>query len=823
MDFKPLKDRLATLPLILAGPIVRRTEPKQVTVWVALKAPRKVTLHIYKKIGEEPLFSSAGETIALGDNLHLLAVTAKAPINALMLWGIPYYYDMDFDSISGDSREDVSLVGNLNTENIFSPVPELKMLTYNDDLLPSFILPAEELSDLRIIHSSCRKPHGEGEDMLAKVDELIDEAVKNPSKIKRPQQLFLTGDQIYADDVAPTMLAMLRDASDALLGWEEKLPGIKTDDERLQTKFGFKLTDQILSEMEKEGQPVELINELKLDNGVKDKRFEKVTTFAKEIRPIVEEAFRSHGISEYGIKKYVSIVIEYAKLSRARLSEKIAKFTAGDVAANHLFTAGEYWMMYLFVWSDVLWDQNAWKKEEFDNETDQRIYNLYKKLPSVRKVLANISTYMICDDHEITDDWFLNLQWCVDVFGSKLGRRILLNGMLGYALFQAWGNDPKQFDEEASGKQFLDAVKKWHPTEGAPGTVETEKMLWLALGIPAPDTSMIEDIKNERSLHVLHTKSQKMALNWHYHVPGSKHQVIVLDTRTWRYFPGDPVEDDADELEDGNNAPALLGKEALIAQILPYKSTDNPFEITFVVSAAPVIPVEHLSELRSGIGLFGSGGKIMADYEDWEYQKEAVWLFYATLSAIGRVSELSEGNPYLSRIVFLSGDVHYGYASKIDYERTALSSLSDFPDLFGLKKGATAVFVQLNSSGLKNQDKLTKYAQSLGYKQRKKTILPFKHRETNASYKYIEHILANYVEWDPLNCSEDLNWMQMISCIASNTWESSFYDEIIGRNNIGEVYFESNNKKLSQKLYWKDDDNKNRSSHYIIELDFNPA
>ncbi|WP_446008986.1 hypothetical protein [Candidatus Electrothrix sp.] len=748
MEFKPLKDRLDSLPLILAGPIVRRTEPKQVTVWVALKEPCKVTLRIY---GEDEnarlveIFSGTTTTISLGYNLHLTAVTArKNDEQDSLAWGGRYYYNLFFDEVAldgltennspVDELDEKSLKGGGILETDLMPVD----ISYDSSGLPSFVLPEKELKDLRIIHSSCRKPHGEGEDMLAKVDELIDEAVKNPSEIKRPQQLFLTGDQIYADDVAPTMLAMLMDASEALIDWKEKLPGIEIDDEGL------------------------------LPN------------------------------------------------NRQKFAEEIAKLTAGDVSGNHLFTVGEYWMMYLFVWSKVLWDQNVWNKEEFDNETDQRIYNLYKKLSRVRKALANISTYMICDDHEITDDWFLNLQWCVDVFGSQLGRRILLNGMLGYALFQAWGNDPDQFEwgnPDGAGYQFLEAVQKWRPIGDI--DLSVQKALELALGIA--DADMVKKIKEARSLHVIHENAE--ALSWHYHVPGSKYQVIVLDTRTWRYFPGDPVEGDADELEDGNNAPALLGKEALDAQILPYKPVDNPFEITFVVSAAPVIAIEWASEYRASMSRFG--GKLLADYEDWEYQKDAVWQLFATLSTFGPVSTIS-GEPHnLSRIIFLSGDVHYGYTSKIDYQRKPLSGNPE------LKKGAKSIFTQLNSSALKNQDIKTKHAQFVGYKQ-KKYILPFWDKKTNASYEYAEHIVANRVEQSPLNCPGGSRWdIERIRCIASGIITDIFGDEtddeIIGRNNIGEVYFSNDSKRISQILHWKDDDNEKHSSHYVIELDFNPA
>ena len=92
--------RFSTLPLILAGPIVRRTEPRAVTVWLALKEARTVTLRIYAKNGEGNLvqqLEGTRHTVRLGDHLHIVAVTARATDrNEQLAWGGFYYYDLFF-------------------------------------------------------------------------------------------------------------------------------------------------------------------------------------------------------------------------------------------------------------------------------------------------------------------------------------------------------------------------------------------------------------------------------------------------------------------------------------------------------------------------------------------------------------------------------------------------------------------------------------------------------------------------------------------------------------------------------------------------------
>jgi hypothetical protein len=65
--------------------------------------------------------------------------------------------------------------------------------------------------------SSCRKPHGDSVDALLILDDLLQASVAD-SSIERPQQLLLTGDQIYADDVADSLHVMIRETANLLIG-----------------------------------------------------------------------------------------------------------------------------------------------------------------------------------------------------------------------------------------------------------------------------------------------------------------------------------------------------------------------------------------------------------------------------------------------------------------------------------------------------------------------------------------------------------------------------------------------------------------------------
>ena len=64
-----------------------------------------------------------------------------------------------------------------------------------------------------------------------------------------------------------------------------------------------------------------------------------------------------------------------------------------------------------------------------------------------RRALANVPTYMLADDHDVTDDWFLNGKVERQLRGTGVipgpgGRRMMRNALAAYAVFQHWGNDP---------------------------------------------------------------------------------------------------------------------------------------------------------------------------------------------------------------------------------------------------------------------------------------------------------------------------------------------------------------------------------------------
>lgn len=593
MPWTPLAERLSSLPLLLAGPMVRRVEPRSVSVWLALKAPRRVTLRVYQRDAGGALvqhLEGTHQTIRLGDHLHLVMVTAQAVHEHERLdWGGLYYYNLFFQALDSSVTEEPA---DLNAPGILTLDPstadELHRLVYPGEPLPSFVLPAEDLNQLKLLHGSCRKPHGVGKEMLSAIDTMLEDALKKQDKpTSRPQQLFMTGDQIYADDVATPLLFTLIDAGHFLLAGnqEENLPLLQ-----------------------------------------------------KPARLLAPGTRRDAVLNQ-------------------------ALFTT-TTPQNQLLAFAEYASMYLFAWSDVLWPDELpgidalWqvypetrpqppeqqKATSAYTDASERLSAFRSTLPQVRRALAHIATYTICDDHDVTDDWYLDGAWCRRVLGSPLGRRVVRNALLAYALFQAWGNTPHQF-AEPTGLALLDAVN----TRRGEESDTKEEIITRALGLPTFFEGSGELPRTEQ------------ALRWHYTFSGPHYQLIVMDTRTQRLY------------RTPHEFPGLLAPDAIERQIVAATREDT--DVTIIVSAAPVLGVGFVEAIQ-----FWSRLRIKDNYS---YDREAWNLEWGTFQQF-----LCAVSP-MKRVVFLSGDVHYAFGASLEF--------------WDLARGTSASMVDFTSSPLRNE------------------------------------------------------------------------------------------------------------------------
>lgn len=613
MHHQTWKQFLEDLPLILAGPILQRTEPDEVTVWLALKQPCAVALKVYETTTQGAALATCQfvgdrSTVALGKALHVVAVTARSTTGQCLVSDRLYAYDLHFTPLDPNSTPQT-----LDQALCSRRFPHVD-ISYFPHQKPTFTLPPQQIQDLRMAQGSCRKPHGEGFDALAILDCLIVETAAYPRQ--RPQQLFLTGDQIYGDDVADPLLWAASWLGDALLGWEEALPVGKKEP-----------TD--------------------------------VTYYTPKELPAGQ---------------------------RAEVATKYAGFTAGlqnkrERVTSHLLSFGEYCAAYLLVWSPVCWpatlplgreitrDRQAQKRWDQDaQELRQCIHTLWK----VRRALANIPVYSIFDDHDVSDDWNLNQAWCLRVLGRPLGRRAVQNALLAYAVFQAWGNTPDQFAAGQLGDKLLAAARAWSVSQGKDAAACEAIARYVGLPKPDPNTGLPVFVPDGSALIL---ERHPEALTWHYTVRSACHEVIVLDTRTWRGYPSD---------QKAIAPPMLLCPTAFEQQLVqPLQATAQASALTtFVVAPTNVFGLQVIDWIHH-----------------WQLRRKQVFstdvgdAWNINMPALAKL--LTTLFEQRQQVIVLSGDIHYSSVVRLSHQRFASA-----PD-------SASVLVQLTSSALKNKETLT--------------------------------------------------------------------------------------------------------------------
>jgi len=527
-----------SLPTILSGPILRRVEPERVCIWIVTSKSAIVKAHIYRlsdlqNNDDSVIGTGSTKTLRLGQMLHVALVMAlpvrdnhhdRFPADEILAYDIEIFLDNDSQ---GMRLNDLGLLAGESS------------VAYGNQInisLPTFILCGNDSTPSTILHGSCRKLHAEGEDCLAAADEIIGATVEDI--IRRPRALFLTGDQIYADDVASPLIQHLTNFGIELLGWEEQIHGV-------------------------------------------DKK-----------------------LTEIGIGERQQIVRDHAKFT----SQK---------AGNHLLSFGEFAAMYLLAWNSQNWpkiiqeagslstnsgsnNNKADHKDDYRKQLDH-LKRAYHVLPRIRRVLANIPTYMIFDDHDVTDDWNITKEWRDNVKNSDCGKQIVCNGLAAFWVFQGWGNNPDLYNQD-----FIEKITGYLKNDGRIERQDFEDYLWNFHG-------------------------------WSFSVPTNPIS-IFLDCRTQRGY------------STSMGAPDLISEEALESILhIAKQSNYHNGDPAIIVSPTPVFGFELAEKLQGYLAHLS--GPYNWDLESWSASEYGFTRFITFL-----IETL--GPRYC---VFLSGDVHYGF------------------------------------------------------------------------------------------------------------------------------------------------------------------
>ncbi|RFU60128.1 hypothetical protein [Bacillus sp. V59.32b] len=543
------------LPVVLAGPILRRTEFDRVYIWIACSDEFDISAELYeinKEAGlsyETVKIKDSAKTVRLGDKLFVSLIKIE-----------PISESFPIDQLLGYNLRFTKNRFSFDLEKIGMLSPGLsESIVYGELKYPSFYI--TETARSKLLYGSCRKPHGMGEDALAGADMLFEKSFLKLDE--RPEALFLMGDQIYADDVAGPITPFLRKLGETVIGYKE---------------------DLLLVEPQLSKEPYK--NALDKING------------------------------------------------RQTIATELCKFSSRK-ASNHLMRFGEYAVMYLFSFNAELW--KLAEKEQLINSFEQEhnqdaffadseeakvgyerqfedITRFAASLPRVRRLLANIPTYMIFDDHDLTDDWNISSEWRQGVWNAPLGRHVIANGLSAYWAFQGWGNNPDAFDDE-----FCEVISRY---------------------LNAPD-------KNKSSHY---NWSQKMwtFADWHFTVP-SYPTAVFLDTRTQRSYSSDATE-----------VPQLINEQGFLQTT--YSLMQSGWETgdpLIIVSPRPFYGIglfeSIIQKKATPLRLAGFPTHTAFDMESWKYNGKGFESFHKWIT---------DTDP--DYCLILSGDTHFAFSLKAD-------------------------------------------------------------------------------------------------------------------------------------------------------------
>jgi hypothetical protein len=639
-------------PFLLAGPVLRRCTATEVTVWIACSEKidplllRSLDLEVYlqdelpssaemkapqrnrRSLGANYRQRDAGSNglakpgefihVEVLERLHVYVVTAKSfeqsyPLDKPLAYElyfvegstaevsrhgicehlqpgaqgntdptrVPVYrrgYDDDPTQASNQER---SLI---RPSSAWRTVPLVRKPADKHEAgradfyvsLPTLILQGR--SDLRVWSGSCLKPHGNGLSATALMYSAGSDSQASAGRLAasteqptlRPHAFFQLGDQIYADDVSFLLFEGVKELSKWLTNErEEILPGTN-------------------------GSPVSSLS-------------------AKERYALFKP---KNGKTPLALEKDVQ---------------------------NQLLSFSEYCAYYIMCHNTAFWpdlaDARLRAEKSINALTDWSLEDKYKRLKTefarlnrnkssmhdYSTVLANVPVYSICDDHEVTDDWFFDANWIDKVRlknegptkkpVSAIAKFLIANAVRAYAIFQAIGNDP-------------------------PSVAQRLKAL------PEPQAKDAF----EKTFDLL------LSTDWSFIAP-TRPAALFLDTRTQRtgggdgwYVPASAIYDSSlSSIKEGLGAskkiPRMLMTTAECLRKL-VKEQGKRTRRLFLVTPSPVLSSDGIERLKRWS--FRSPEEL--DEELWRTNLTNFFMLVEELRDLGITSCLN-----------LAGDVHYAY------------------------------------------------------------------------------------------------------------------------------------------------------------------
>jgi hypothetical protein len=247
--------------------------------------------------------------------------------------------------------------------------------------------------------------------------------------------------------------------------------------------------------------------------------------------------------------------------------------------------------------------------------------------PLVRWLLSTISTSMLWDDHDMSDDWNISRSWVEEMRERAWWQRRMTGCVMSYWLYQHLGNlSPQTLDEDEVYRRLRGA------RDGEAGKALREWAERIAKTGAGARWSFCRDLGGTRAIFVDSRAGRSFE--------GERRQMV--DDEEWEWIVGH-AEGDFDHLLIATTVPWLLSPGFQALEAWNEK----------VCAGAWGRPTARLSErLRRAV-----------DFDHWGAFGESFAQLRDLIAAVAR----GERGARPASVVVLSGDVHHAYLAEVEF------------------------------------------------------------------------------------------------------------------------------------------------------------
>jgi hypothetical protein len=267
--------------------------------------------------------------------------------------------------------------------------------------------------------------------------------------------------------------------------------------------------------------------------------------------------------------------------------------------------------------------------EVIDFEEYSWLYEESWSDPMIRWLLSTVSTSMVWDDHDMSDDWNISRSWHEEMDGKQWWHERAVDGIATYWIYQHLGNlSPRELDENEVYRQVRENPDATEVLRGWAREIDT-----TAAGTR---WSFCRDIDGVRAIFMDSRASRVL----------TEERRSIFDDEVWDWIV-DHASGDFDHLLLATTVPYLLSPGFHHVEAWNERLCDGAW-------GGPV--ARGSEKLRRGV-----------DFDHWAAFQ---FSFQRLRRLLEEVGSGRRGKPPAS-IVLLSGDVHHAYLCDIAFKRDA--------------------------------------------------------------------------------------------------------------------------------------------------------